>query len=54
MNRDLVHLAYTAYRRACEIIYKLVHTQEYVLEVPSFSIKLPMATLRSNLMVLRE
>ena len=54
MNTELTIFALTLYRRSCEAIYKIVHTKAYVLEEPLFSFKLPVATLRSNLMVLER
>ena len=54
MNEDLAWLVHTIHCKAAEVVYKIVHTREYVLEDSGFSVKMPMATLRSNLMLLQE
>ena len=54
MNQELVWLVHTIHCKAAENVYKIIHTREYVIEDPGFSIKLPMATLRANLMLMQE
>ena len=53
MNHELVWLTHNIHCQAAENVYKIVHTKEYVLEDSGFSVKLPMATLRANLMLMQ-
>lgn len=54
MNCDMTLLMFKIYRRACEGVYKIIHTREHVIQDPEWSIKLPLATLRSNLLILKS
>ena len=54
MNHEIAWLVHNIHAKAAETIYKIVHTRQYTVEDEDFAIKLPVATLRVNLLLLQR